>query len=397
MNIAALEAPSFRIYLFGNVFATHAIWMQRITFGWLAWSLSEQASMVGVVAFALFAPTMVTGPLFGVLTDRMDLRRAAQAVQGAQLALTLALLALHAAGALGLGALFALALATGVVTSAHHPVRMSLAPRLVPRPAVGSAVNIGSLNFNLARIVGPALGGWLIAQHGIATALAVQAAAFIPLQLALLRIEIAPREGPPPPREALGPALASGLRFVLGHRDVAQAMLVTGLVSLMGRGVLEILPAIADGRFGRGAAGLGALTAAAGAGAIVAGTAMAMLPGQTAPRLPAAAFMTGWAAVALVPVLGLATAWPLALAVTAAIGACATAAAVSGQTAVQLAVPDAIRARVMSLWVLTGVGAAALGALAMGLIADLAGLPATLVVAGGAAALGFAVLWPRMG
>ena len=74
MNVSALASGQFRRYLGGNFFALNALWMLRVTVGWIAWELTGSASFVGLVAFLYFAPTMVAGPLFGVLTDRIDIR-----------------------------------------------------------------------------------------------------------------------------------------------------------------------------------------------------------------------------------------------------------------------------------------------------------------------------------
>lgn len=105
MNAAALSAPAFRSYFITNTIALHGLWLQRITLGWLAWSLSGQAGFVGFIAFLSFAPTLVSGPLFGVAADRVDLRRAALVTQSVLSLLTAALLATHLAGVLGPGLL----------------------------------------------------------------------------------------------------------------------------------------------------------------------------------------------------------------------------------------------------------------------------------------------------
>ena len=75
MNISALRSGNFRVYLSGSVFSTNAMWMLRITIAWVAWDLTKSASFVGLVAFLHFTPTVVVGPLFGVITDRVDVRR----------------------------------------------------------------------------------------------------------------------------------------------------------------------------------------------------------------------------------------------------------------------------------------------------------------------------------
>ncbi len=81
MNLSALSFRDFRIYLGGNLFASNALWMQRVTIGWLAWDLTSSATFVGFVAFINFAPSMIIGPFFGVLIDRVRVKQAARVTQ----------------------------------------------------------------------------------------------------------------------------------------------------------------------------------------------------------------------------------------------------------------------------------------------------------------------------
>jgi MFS family permease len=382
MNLAALGHRDFRAYLAGNLFALNGMWLQRVTLGWLAWDLTRQAGFVGLIAFLSFAPTMISGPFFGVVADRVDVRRAAIATQSALAVITAGLLATYHVGVLGPLPLAGLAASIGVVTSAHHPIRMTLAPSLVEHRAIASVIALTSFNFNLARLTGPAIGGWLIATWGVGAALGVNLVCFLPLIAALLRIRPRPRETAPEPELRLAAALSQGVRHATGQPLIRRAMLLTALFSLIGRGVLEILPALADGLFGRGPAGLGALTAAAGAGALAASVAMALGRGQAPGHLPRRSLAAAVAGLAVVLVLGRTTSWPAALALVALLGLAGTLVGVSLQSAVQLVLTDAYRGRVMSLWSMVAIGAAALGAIGLGALADAVGLGPALTAAG---------------
>jgi MFS family permease len=382
MNLQALSHRSFRGYWMANIFALHGLWIQRVTLGWLAWALTEQAGFVGLIAFLSFAPTLVSGPFFGVLADRTDLRRAALLAQSGLAAGSAALVAVHLAGLLTPALLAAIAGAIGIVTSAHHPIRMTLGPALVDRPALASVVALTSLSFNLARLVGPALGGWLIAGASVGAALAASVAAFLPLLVVLVRLRLPPRPSATGPSDGIFAALGAGLRHAAGDRLIARAILLTGVFALVARGTLEILPALADGTFGRGAAGLGLLAASAGGGALFASIAIALGPGQSPDRLPLPALAAALAGLGLVAALGRVTHWPAAIAIVAALGFCSTLVGVSLQSAVQLALPDALRGRVMSLWTMVGIGAAAIGAIAIGAAADRIGMATALTAAG---------------
>lgn len=180
MNLVALRSPEFRLYFFGAVANVNALWISRIVIGWLAWDLTHSAQFVGIVAACSLLPTLFGGPFFGVLVDRSDIKRAAYATNLAMIACIAVLLALQIAGHVATFSLILISLAIGTVTAAHHPVRLSLAPRLVKAEDVSSVVALSALNFNLARLISPAIGGVLIDLTGTTTALLVTLVLFLP-------------------------------------------------------------------------------------------------------------------------------------------------------------------------------------------------------------------------
>ena len=388
LNISALASRDFRLYAAGNAISLQGLWVQRITIAWIAWDLSGQAAFVGLIAFLGFAPTMVTGPIFGVLADRTPLIRAAMATQGALCLLALAMAAFHATGWLDRWSLAFLALAIGVVTSAHHPVRMTLAPLLAPPQAMASIITITSLNFNLARSIGPAIGGALIATVGVGATLWLIAVCYLPY-IVLLRW-LHPRARvltATESRSVLG-GFAQGLARIRSDPFMRRVLATTGVFALGGRGVLELLPAIADGVFARGAAGLGTLTSAAGIGALAASATIVAMPAIRPGTMPRRGQAAVWAGLALGLVLAVSTSWTLTLAAAVCLGGCGAMVGVSMQSALQLSLEDAYRGRVMSLWVMTGIGCAALGALLIGALADRFGLAwGTVLVYGAGLAL----------
>jgi len=386
MNLAAVTFRDFRIYLIGNMFALNGLWMQRVTIGWIAWDLTASAGFVGFIAFVNFAPTMLTGPFFGVLIDRIRVQRAAMITQVSLFLLALMLFACFALDLLGPAVLAILSGSLGIVASAHNPVRMSLAPRLVDRTAVASVISLTAINFNLARLTGPAIGGWLIAFWGVGPSLLIQALCYLPFILALSFLRPRERTRSAAEVEPFLKALVIGIRHVLHTPLIRQAILITGIFAFIIRGTLEILPVLADGVFDKGATGLGLLTSAAGFGALVAGMTKAVLPGQIVGQLPRPALVSAIVGVALVPVVGLSSSWHLSVFLIACLGFAATMAGVSMQTAIQIDLEDDLRGRVMSLWVMVGIGSAAGGAIFLGGLADLLGFASALSWAGG---LGF--------
>jgi len=378
LKAKAFSDPQFRLFFLGVFFAVQAIWIQRVTLSWVAWERTQSPGFVGLVAGLSLLPTLFTGPLFGVLVDRVDVRRAAFLTNGGLAAcLTVLAICLPLIDEVGLAVA---ALAIGIVTSAHHPVRMSLGPRLVPQAMVGQVVAATALNFNVARLVAPAVTGLVIAKFGAGVALWVAVAFYIPMLLVLTRLR--PRALPLRERAAFLSDLAEGVRYSLASPLIRTALLITLVFATNVRGALEVLAVLADGAFGRGAEGLGLLTAAAGAGALLAAVLKAAGAGDAGARISGTVLLAAMAGQAAVIAMGLAPVWGLALVATALAGFCATWCGVSLQAAIQTDLPDDFRGRVMSLWTVVGFGTVALGAFAIGGLAEGLGISRALMVAG---------------
>ena len=395
MTRSALIHRDFRIYVIGNFFALNGLWIQRITISWLGWSLTGSASFVGILAFLMMLPTLIFGPLLGVLADRTNVRIAAMGTQTALFAVTLALTITYFSGLLSSTVLAMSAISNGLVTALHHPIRMAMAPRLVPIEAIGAAVPIISINFNLSRFLGPFIAGTLIATLGVGSALVVNAAAFLPLIFALSFIHPRPKSGPPKDRIGFLESFRDGLTHTRRDPLILTGILVTAITSLSARGVQEILPVIADGVFQQGASGLGQLTAAAGLGALASSIMLARHPIAAEDGLPRASLIGACVSLSLVVALAFAPYWWLALLCVAGLGASGTQVGVGIQSAIQIRLDDDMRGRVMSLWTTTAIGATALGALALGAGADVVGLHAALAISATISATALTVTFLR--
>lgn len=400
MNLGALKSENFRAYVTGAAFGLVAIWMQRISMSWLAWEMTGSSSFVGLIALLLFAPSIVLSPLFGVWVDRINVKRAVVVVQSVNAALCATLWAVVAAGAISPEILATITLLIGVMMAANHPVRMALTPRLVTRELVGSVVTIVAINFNIARMVGPAIGGVLIAQVGVAHTLLIQTLLFAPYLFVLSRLELRPRRDNGSAQEPFFRALSAGVQYVWHAVPVREAMFVAGVLALVVRGALEVLPPLADGVFGRGADGLGVLMSITGIGAIVGGFCQAALPPQTPGRLPLYIRLSIVLGLILVVVLGLSPTWKMALFVAAGMSFFTTMTAIATQTAIQLDLEDDMRGRVMSLWAVIAAGGAAVGAGSVGILADWIGFQPALLWSGSVAAVGlmmyFLMTWRKI-
>ncbi|WP_198372685.1 MFS transporter [Roseomonas rosulenta] len=369
----ALSHRNARIFFGASLTAWTGLWMHRIAVSWLAWELTGSAFWVGVVAFCDLAPAVVVSPIAGAIADRADRLRLTMLSQAA-IGLNAALIAtLVALGAMNIWVLLVLEVVGGIAASFAQPARQSLMPGLVPRADLPAAVALNSLTFNVARFIGPALAGPIIAVAGVWPAIAANAAAYLVATLTtpMLRVEAAARRGHAATASLLGETL-DGIRYAAHHPGLGPILAFAAVSALLLRGVQEILPPFVERAFGRGAESLAVLTAAFGVGALISGLAVA-----------ARGRMEGTTRLAVLGVLGLAlstagfaaTGWfAFGVLCAALMGAAGSVHGISVQTLAQNASDPAMRGRVLSLWGLITRAFPALGALILGAAGEVWGL-----------------------
>ena len=375
MNLSALKSPPFRSYIISLHLALNGFWAQRVIIGWLAWQMTGSASFVGLVAFLNFVPTLFVSPLFGVVADRIDVRWGSICSYAAAGMLSALFATITILGGLTPVLLALFSLMTGTISSTNHPMRMSLTPRLAPAEDLPSVVAITALNFNMSRLIGPAVGGLLIQIIGAPLAFALTAATYAAPVTAIYFMRPRDRSAPSrPPTSGYLNQLLDGWRYALSRRQVRAAIIFTGIGALAGRSVLETLPILANGVFAQGPSGLGYMTAAAGAGAAGASILLAISKPQKVGGFGRHVLAMPVVVPLLVASLTLVDDFHIAVSVIALIGAAVTFLGISLQATVQLAIEDHYRGRVMGLWTTISIGSGAAGAMLMGLLIDLLGV-----------------------
>lgn len=394
MHLTALDSTSFRLYIAANFVSVTGIWVNRVVIGWFSWALTESATWVGVVSFLLFAPTLLAGPFFGVLADRMDIKRGALATQALLAALMLALGILFAFGILDIWMLSALSFLFGLTSSANTPIRLTLIPMIVSREALANAITLISINFNAARLIGPAIGGVMLERIDPGSTIAASIVMTLPMLIALFFLKPRAREKAAGDESGITSQLIEAARHVCANNWLVQAMTITTITAVVARGVLEVLPAVADGMYHRGASGLGQMLSAAGIGALVSGISITLRKGSR-PHLEQLRRSYLWMAlgVGAVFAMGLVDNWLLALGLVALMGASGTFTAIATQSVMQLETPDAYRGSTIGLWLFAGIGGTALGAIAFGTMADAMTMRTTLLVLGAIGTLIAAAAW----
>jgi len=383
---------AYRLYFTGNAVSLIGTWMQRAGVGVLAWELTHSATFLGLMAVAEFLPSIVLGPFAGAVADRLSrlaIVAAAQVLLCVQaLALGIATVAGHTTPLL----LFLLTLLLGAATAAGQPARLSLVPSLVARDDIPSAVAVNSIGWNGARFVGPALAAPLLLHlgpvSGAGWAFLVNAATFAAFLAVLPMLRLSLRPALRRARQGLFAEIGEGFRYIGRHAGVGPLILLLLAGSVLVRPYVELLPAFADVVFDRGAEGFSMLIAANGLGALTGGLWLAW----RGDRRGLAGIVFAGAAVhaGMVALFSMTGQFPLALAALAAGGFAMLVMGVGAQSLIQMGAPADMLGRVLSVYGLTFRAGPALGALAMGFLADRLGL--TWPVLGGACLCLLAVL-----
>lgn len=367
---SALRSSNFRIFICGNSVSVIGLWIQRLAFGWQAWQLSESPLVVGLVAAAQFFPLFLLTPFFGVIVDRIRRKQAAIVMHVIMTVISTVLAVLTVQGAITIEWLLVLALANGIAYSAYSPIRLSLIPELVEPAQFPSAVAINSIVFNASRFIGPGIAGSIVALYGVGFAYAVNAVTYLPIIAALLYIKPFATTPAAATSGNYVDQLLEGIRYTRDHPSIRRVILLAGVSTFFGRGIIEIFPALVALIFGGGSAQLAAIMASAGAGAIAASVMFSIL--RSHHRLPA---------MVLIGAVGVGMSMFLyanvgqimsGLIVTTLLGFFATMVSIGSQSEMQIKVDNKLRGRVMSLWTLVIIGGPAIGSIVAGaLVRDL--------------------------
>ncbi len=382
MNLSAFESKSFRHYLAFMSIALHGMWIQRLVVAWLAWNSSNSPAFVGFVAFLSFAPTMITGPLFGVLADRIEIRLAVFSNYIVMLSITLIFIIVAYFYGINEISVALFSTAIGLVASANHPFRMALAARLGNKNQLSSIIAITTLNFNLSRLVGPAIGGILVSKFGPIQTLWVTSVGFLPIIFLIQKLSIRERDSDTKVEQHFLDALKEGVSFTKKEPFLLYIFGLTICVTMLGRGLLETLPIVAQGVFKAGPNELGLLTASAGGGAIVASFVKALGKPQQKGKIGSLGAICSILVPFSIIIIGFSNNFLLTAGLVSLLGFVVTFFATTMISAAQLQLTDEFRGRVMSLWTMTAMGGGAIGAIILGVISEIFGISNTFIFLG---------------
>ena len=373
----AFRSRDYRVFWLGSLAANLGLWVQQIALGWLVYDLTRQASWLGMVSFCGNLPILVLGLFGGAVADRASRRTIMLGTSAVMAVCALALAALTVSGHIGIAHVIAVSMVAGSAAALFGPAMQAVVPSLVEPADLPHAISLNSVQFNVARTLGPVLAGVAYGVIGPAGCFALNGAGLLAMLGMLVRIRLPNRSvGAPPPMLR---ALRDGFRYVRRHAVIGPALLLAAVMSVFGFPYIILLPAIARDVLGLDARGLGYLMAAVGAGAVTGGLALSAWDPARKERVAAASAVTFALAMTTFVVVRSRAGMAVLL---FSLGVLQTIAIASMNTAIQTVVHDGMRGRVMSMMTVILFGLATAGALVIGFAGDRIGVPQALAAGG---------------
>jgi MFS family permease len=373
VTFAALAVPNYRRYYSGQAISMIGTWMQMTAQAWLVLSLTHSSTALGAVVALQTLPVLLLAPYGGVIADRVDMRRLMILLQSAMAVQALVLGLLTVNGSVKVWEIGVLAVLLGLNNAFENPARQSFMLEMVGPEHLRNAVSLNAVLVNLARTVGPAVAGILIASVGTGVCFLANAVSFVAVVGSLITMDRATLRPTEPTPRARG-QLREGLRYVRGTPELAVPLLMMGAVGCLTYEFQVSLPVMASRGLHVGASGFGFMTASMGLGAVAGGLLVANR-GRTGLRplvIAALAFGLAMLLATLAPSLG------LELAALALAGGTSLAFMSTGNSTLQLTAAPEMRGRVMALWFVAFQGSTPIGGPVVGWVMAVLGARAGL-------------------
>jgi MFS family permease len=376
----ALRSRNYRLFFSGQSVSLIGTWITRIATSWLVYRLTDSALLLGLVGFAGQVPTLLLAPFAGVIVDRVDKHRLLVWTQVFSALQSAALAALAFTGAINVGWILFLQVLQGMINAFDTPSRQAFVVQMVEdRADLPNAIALNSTIVNGSRIIGPSIGGVIIAAVGESWCFAIDAVSYIAVIMSLLAMRLS-HEPPARTGDSMLTELREGYRYVSGFPPVRTALILLAIVSAMGMPYTVLMPVIATNVLHGGAHTLGFLMTASGLGAVAGALFLASRRSVLGlGRVMLVATMTF--GIGLV-VFGLVRVFWLAMIVLPFVGAGFMIEMASTNTILQTITEERLRGRVMAFYAMAFFGSAPVGSLLAGVAADRIGAPATIILGG---------------
>ena len=385
-TFVSLKLRNYRLYFIGQAISLCGTWMQTIGQAWLVLKLTNSGAQLGLIAAVQFLPMLFLGPLGGVVADRFNKRKILYFTQTSAGLLALILWLLLVSGSVQLWMVYLLALGLGLINTIDNPTRQTFIFEMVGKESLPNAISLNSTMVNLARVIGPAIGGGVIASLGLAPCFLVNAVSFIAVLAALYMMRQSELTPAPQAERAKG-QLLEGWRYIKSNKILRDTLLMMAIIGTLTYEFSVILPLMAQFTFHGGAGTYAALTVAMGLGSMAGGLWTASRKKIKSGALVKAAWFFG-ITVLLAAVL---PTFILVLLAMVAVGFYSINFLSLGNTTLQLESEPQMRGRVMSFWAMAFLGSTPIGGPIIGYIGQYAG-PRWGLAVGGVAALVAAAL-----
>lgn len=374
----ALRNRNYRLYYTGQSISLTGTWMQTIAQAWLVLQITNSKVALGTVTMLQFLPITIFVLFAGVIADRVPKRNFILVTQVLAMTQALILTTLVWSGRVELWHVYVLALMLGVANAFEQPTRQAFVVEMVGKDDLMNAVALNSGMFNGARLVGPAVGGVIIAAVGVKAAFLLNGISFVPVIASLLMMDLSKlytthnrQTGKVNP---IG-ELREGLSYSFRTPRVMLIIILVAIIGTFGYNFTVMLPLLTRYVLNRGSSGLGFMTAAVGLGALISALTLASKSQERARRT----LFVGAGAFAVLLGLVAASQWfYLTLFFLLLLGVANTAFAATANTSLQLATPDYLRGRVMAIYMLLFAGSTPIGGFFTGFMADRVGVQATV-------------------
>ncbi|HEY2975986.1 MAG TPA: MFS transporter [Pyrinomonadaceae bacterium] len=369
-TLRSLQHRNFRLLLEGALISSSGDFMQNVAQSWLVWHLSKSPVAIGVIAVFDTLPRLLVGVLGGAIADRFDRRQVLMITQTLAMSQAIIYWFLVEFEAIELWHIAFLAFFLGVVNTINQTARQSLVNSLVPKDQLLNAIGLQSSVFNFSKIVGPSVGGLIIAYVGIAGCFLVNAISFVFLLFNLYLMDLPERE-PRRDQRGLLADIKEGFSYLAGNRRILYIIAISYVVALFGAPYSRFLPIFATNVLHVGASGFGLLMSAPGIGATVAALFLASVNKLRVGTRSICACVLGFAF--FLTLFAFSHSFVLSLVFLAMVGFCQIGERALSNTAIQMGTPHDLLGRVLSLFFMDR-GLWSLGALIIGASASAIGI-----------------------
>ncbi|MDI6784861.1 MAG: MFS transporter [bacterium] len=374
---SAFRHRNYRIFWSGSFISLIGTWMQTLALGWLVYRLTKSPFLLGLSSFFSSIPIVFISPIGGAVVDRIDKRKLLIFTQLSMMVLAFILGTLTGLNRIAIWHIFGVALLGGLVAAFDAPARQSFVIEMVGKEDLMNGIALNSLAFNSARILGPAVAGFLVAYIGESGCFFVNGLTFIAVIFALTMMTgIQPKIGTKEPN--LLKNLQEGFHYLRGQKVIRNLFLLVGISSLFSLSYATLLPIFAKEILRGDARTLGWLMSSVGIGAIIGALFVAKLGNY--PRKGRLLLIAGFSSAFFLILFGASRWLWMSVGTLAVVGFSNVLYLATSNTTIQTIVTDQLRGRVISIYTLIFLGGMPFGNLIVGAIATYLGAPVTVIL-----------------